>query len=89
MTQFTRFNADVLVSHSSDLGTGGTRQRRNAGGALDDDYFEGRGAQLELAGCLDAPDVMPAGSTLVRWAMDAPRDPVRICATTMPSVFTR
>lgn len=61
----------------------------NAAGALDCEFDESAGARLALAGCLDAPDRIPAGSTLVRWAMNAPFDPVRVACTTKPSEVSR
>ena len=60
----TKFNGDVLRSHVSGLGTASGLQRGSVRGNLDCEYAELPGIHFGFDGCLDAPDLLPAGSTV-------------------------
>lgn len=61
------FNGSVLRSYSTALGTAGERQRISTRVSLDCGHADLPGFHFGQDGCLDAPEEMPAGSTVAKF----------------------
>lgn len=60
----TNFKGSVLRSHSSRMGTAGAMQRVSTCMKFDAEHAELPSFYFGHDGCLDAPEAMPAGSTI-------------------------
>lgn len=75
-------NGRILRSHASELGTAAQMQRIFTRMQLDFEYADLPGFHYGHDGCLDAPEAMPAGSTIPAFKVS------HVCDV-MPSVVCR